>query len=68
MRDLAGSPDLRFHDLRHEATTRLVTKARNNIALVASITGHRSLHTLKAYVPVDLTGKRALIDEIEGER
>ena len=31
--------DLRFHDLRHEATTRLLEKGLN-IMEVASITGH----------------------------
>ena len=38
----AGIEDLRFHDLRHEATTRLFEKGLN-IMEVASITGHKDL-------------------------
>ncbi len=40
--------DLRFHDLRHEATTRLFEKGLN-IMEVASITGHKDLRMLKRY-------------------
>jgi len=36
----AGIEDLRFRDLRHEATTRLFEKGLN-IMEVASITGHK---------------------------
>jgi integrase len=35
--------DLRFHDLRHEATCRLATKLPNLIEL-ASVTGHREVN------------------------
>jgi len=44
----AGIDDLRFHDLRHEATTRLFEKGRN-IMEVASITGHKDLRMLRRY-------------------
>jgi integrase len=40
--------DLRFHDLRHEATSRLFEKGLN-LMEVASITGHRTLEMLKRY-------------------
>jgi integrase len=40
--------DLRFHDLRHEATSRLSEKVPNLIEL-ASITGHKDLQMLKRY-------------------
>lgn len=40
--------DLRFHDLRHEATYRLATKLPNLIEL-ASMTGHREVNMLKRY-------------------
>jgi integrase len=40
--------DLRFHDLRHEATSRLFEKGFNMME-VASITGHRDLKMLKRY-------------------
>ena len=40
--------DLGFHDLRHEATTRLFEKCLN-IMEVASITGHKDLRMLRRY-------------------
>lgn len=40
--------DLRFHDLRHEATTRLFEKGLN-IMEVASITSHKDLRMLRRY-------------------
>jgi integrase len=44
----AGIVDLHFHDLRHEATSRLFEKGLNMIE-VSSITGHKSLQMLKRY-------------------
>lgn len=44
----AGLEDLHFHDLRHEATTRLFEKGLN-IMEVASITGHKDLRMLRRY-------------------
>lgn len=40
--------DVKFHDLRHTATTALATKLPNVIEL-AAVTGHKSLHMLKRY-------------------
>ena len=40
--------NLRFHDLRHEATTRLFEKGLN-IMEVASVTGHKDLRMLRRY-------------------
>lgn len=40
--------NLRFHDLRHEATSRLAEKLSNVIELSA-VTGHRDLQSLKRY-------------------
>ena len=40
--------DLRFHDLRHEAASRLF-EVGLNVMEVASITGHKTLQTLKRY-------------------
>jgi len=40
--------DLRFHDLRHEATSRFFEKGLNPIE-VSSITGHKTLQMLKRY-------------------
>jgi integrase len=46
--DNAFLVDLRFHDLRHEAASRLFEKGLN-VMEVASITGHKSLQMLKRY-------------------
>ncbi len=45
----AGIEDLRFHDLRHEATSRLFEKGVFDSMEVASITGHKTLSMLKRY-------------------
>jgi integrase len=44
----AGIEDLRFHDLRHEATSRLFEKGLNPMQ-VAAVTGHKTLVMLKRY-------------------
>jgi integrase len=44
----AGIEDLHFHDLRHEATSRLAEKLPNVIEL-AAVTGHKDLRMLKRY-------------------
>ena len=44
----AGIGDLHFHDLRHEATTRLFEQGLN-IMEVSSITGHKDLQMLRRY-------------------
>jgi integrase len=41
--------DFRFHDLRHEATCRLYEKTNLSDVLIAKVTGHRDLRTLKRY-------------------
>ena len=47
-RSRAGLSDFKFHDLRHEATSRLVEKRLSDIE-VSSIAGHKSLQMLKRY-------------------
>jgi len=44
----AGITGLRFHDLRHAATTRLAEKL-TNLAELSAVTGHKSLQMLKRY-------------------
>ena len=44
----AAIEGLRFHDLRHEATSRLFEK-NLNVMQVSAITGHRTLEMLKRY-------------------
>lgn len=43
-----GIKGLRFHDLRHEATSRLFERGLN-VVEVSAITGHKSLQMLKRY-------------------
>ena len=50
--DPAFLTDLRFHDLRHEATSRLFEKGLG-VMEVASMTGHKSLSMLKRYTHVE---------------
>lgn len=54
-----GIKGLRFHDLRHEATSRLFEKGFNMME-VSTITGHKSLSMLKRYThlrPSDLLAR-----------
>lgn len=44
----AGIKDLHFHDLRHEATSRLANKL-SNILELSAVTGHKDLRMLKRY-------------------
>lgn len=44
--------DVRFHDLRHEATSRLFEKGLNPME-VASMTGHKSMQMLRRYTHVE---------------
>jgi integrase len=45
--------DLHFHDLRHEATSRLFELGCLNVVEVASITGHKTLSMLSRYSHMD---------------
>ncbi len=59
VRDAVGITELRFHDLRHEATSRLFEKGLNPME-VAAITGHKTLQMLKRYTHLraeDLVGR-----------
>jgi site-specific recombinase XerD len=47
--EIAGMPQLRVHDLRHTALTRLVREFGTDLATVAKISGHRNLKTLLRY-------------------
>lgn len=54
--------NLRFHDLRHEAASRLFESGKFDIMEVASITGHKTLQMLKRYTHLkaeDLAKKMA---------
>jgi integrase len=46
--EFASIEDLHFHDLRHEATSRLFERGLNHFEVMA-ITGHRTTDMLKRY-------------------
>lgn len=48
LRERAGMSDFRFHDLRHEAISRLLEKGLNVIE-TATISGHKELRMLQRY-------------------
>jgi integrase len=55
----AGISNLRFHDLRHEATSQLF-EAGLNVIEAASVTGHKELRMLQRYThltPADIADK-----------
>jgi integrase len=59
----AGLQDLRFHDLHHEAVSRLVESGLNDQE-VAAISGHKSMQMLKRYTHLraaDLVKKLGLV-------
>lgn len=51
-RKRSGLSDLRFHDLRHTAATRMASRLPNVIEL-AAVTGHRTVQMLKRYYHPD---------------
>jgi len=59
-RKAIGSPDLRVHDLRHEATSRLFEDKGFNVVEASAVTGHKSLQMLKRYANLntDLLAKK----------
>lgn len=48
----AGIEDLRWHDLRHEAISRLFESRKYDIPEVALVSGHRSWEQLKRYTQI----------------
>ncbi|MCW6510065.1 tyrosine-type recombinase/integrase [Lichenifustis flavocetrariae] len=47
--DRAKVDDLRFHDLRHEATSRMFEETDLDAVEIATVTGHKSMQMLKRY-------------------
>lgn len=60
-----GIQDLHFHDLRHEAVSRLFELGSMDMMEIASISGHKSLAMLKRYT--HLKAQR-LVKKLEGNR
>lgn len=65
LRDEAGLPGLRFHDLRHTVVTRLL-EAGEPDHVVESITGHLSRRMLEHYSHIRLNAKKAALDRLDG--
>jgi len=57
----ADLQDLRFHDLRHTAATRIAAKLPNVIEL-AAVTGHRTVQMLKRYYHPDASALAQKLD------
>lgn len=58
----AGIEDLHFHDLRHEATSRLCESGKLNQMAIMEMTGHSSMQTFKAYVHLIRDGHSTRLD------
>jgi integrase len=63
LRDAAGLPRLRFHDLRHTVVTRLL-EAGEPDHVVESITGHLSRRMLEHYSHIRLAAKKQALDRL----
>lgn len=63
----AGIVGLRFHDLRHEAASRLVELGLSTIE-VAAVTGHRSMQMLKRYTQLRAPDLAARIAALRVDR
>lgn len=44
-----GIEDMRLHDMRHEATSRLAVRLNGDVMALSAITGHETLQMLKRY-------------------
>jgi integrase len=57
----AGMPDLRLHDLRHDAATRLA-HAGATLLEIGEVLGHKSTQTTRRYAHLSMRHKQALTD------
>ncbi len=60
-----GIDDLHFHDLRHEAISRLFELGTLNVMEVAAISGHKSMNMLKRYTHLRAT---QLVNKLDARR
>jgi integrase len=67
LRDAAGLPGFRFHDLRHTVVTRLL-EAGEPDHVVESITGHLSKRMLQHYSHIRMAAKKAALDRLDESR
>lgn len=66
VRKTAGVADLRFHDLRHEAVSRLVELGLSDQE-VAAISGHRSMQMLRRYTHLRAEDLVSKLNEAESK-
>lgn len=62
-----GMPDLRFHDLRHEAVSRLVEGGLSDQE-VSAISGHKSMQMLKRYTHLRAEDLVSKLDKIADQQ
>jgi len=67
LRDAAGLPGFRFHDLRHTVVTRLL-EAGEPDHVVESITGHLSKRMLQHYSHIRMAAKKAALERLDAAR
>src|SRR5690606_7665576 len=60
-----GIEDLKFHDLRHEAISRMFELGTLDMMEIAAISGHKSLSMLKRYTHLRVS---RLVNKLEGPR
>ena len=65
--DKAGIRDLRFHDLRHEATSRFAERGMD-VLRIAAITGHSSMQMLKRYTHFRATDLAKELDRLASSK
>lgn len=58
----AGLDDLRFHDLRHEATSRFFERTDLDVMEIKAITGHKTLQMLARYTHLRTADLAARLD------
>ena len=62
----AGIEDLRFHDLRHEATSRLAESGEYDLVNLQAVTGHRDVRMLMRYTHLCTRKLAEKADEVLG--
>ncbi|MDP1543593.1 MAG: site-specific integrase [Polycyclovorans sp.] len=68
VRDRAGLDDFRFHDLRHEAVSRLFEETNLSESEIATISGHLTPQMLRRYTHLRVSGVVAKLAESEARR
>lgn len=62
LRERAGIDGLHFHDLRHEATSRICEAGKLPLMAIMEMTGHKSMVTFGGYVHLIAQGSKVSLD------